>query len=90
MDGSSTSKDWFEIPHNKKAWIIKVKDTKTGESVRIFEGIQTKEAVDFLREKISKFSLIVLGGLEPEHHKSIKKCIKCRFLNDCEHKITNS
>jgi hypothetical protein len=86
----STSKEWFEIPHKRKAWIINIKDKKTRESVRIFKGIQTKEAKKFLMGKISKFALVVMGKLEPEHHNSIKKCLSCRSFEDCEHKITGS
>jgi len=90
-DSSSLNpKEWFEIPHKKKAWIVNIKDKRSGKSVRIFKGIQNREAKDFLREKISRFAMIVLGALEPEHHRSIRKCIKCRFFDDCEHKITNS
>jgi len=86
-NGSFNPKDWFPIPHDEKAWIINVKDKKTGESVKIFKGIQTKEAETFLNEKIRKFALAVLGVNEPEHHKGIKKCLSCRFLSSCEYKI---
>lgn len=89
-NSSSTPKEWFKIPHKGKAWIINIKDKKTRESIRIFKGIQTKGTEKFLKEKISKFALVVMGKLEPEHHKSIKKCLSCRFLNSCEYKITNS
>ena len=86
----SLPKEWFEIPHSQKVWIIRIKDVKTGEIVRIFKGIQTKEAEDFLIEKIVRFALIVLGVLQPEHHKNPNKCRSCRSFNDCEYKITNS
>jgi len=86
-NGSLNPKDWFPIPHDKKAWLIKIKDKKTGKSVKIFRGIQTKVAEKFLNEKLSKFALAVLGINEPEHHKSIKKCLSCRSLSNCEYKI---
>jgi len=86
-NGSLNPKDWFPIPHDKKAWLIKIKDKKTGESVKIFRGIQTKVAEKFLNEKLSKFALAVLGVNDPEHHKSIKKCLSCRSLSSCEYKI---
>ena len=89
-DSSSDPKEWFDIPHKKKAWIVNIKDKRTGESVKIFKGIQNKGAEEFLKEKISKFALVVLGKLEPEHHKSIRKCRSCRFLDGCEYKIANS
>lgn len=87
---SLTPKEWFMIPHKGKAWIINIKDKKTRESVIIFRGIQTKEAEKFLKEKIRRFALLVMGKLELEHHKSIKKCRSCRLFNSCEDKITDS
>jgi hypothetical protein len=84
--GSLKPSEWFAIPHNEKVWVINIKDKNIRESVKIFKGTQTKEAEDFLNEKLSKFALIVLGILEPEHHQSIKKCNSCRF-NDCEYKM---
>jgi len=57
------------------------------QSVKIFKGIQTKVAEKFLNEKISKFALAALGVNEPEHHRSIKKCLSCRSLSSCEYKI---
>lgn len=83
-------KEWFEIPHRKKVWIINIKNKATRKSVKVFKGIQTREATHFLREKISRFALIVLGAVEPEHHRSIRKCMTCRLFNYCEYKITNS
>ena len=84
----SASKEWFRIPHKGKAWIINIKDKKTRESIRIFKGIQTKGAKNFLMGKMSKFALVVMGKLEPEQHKNIKKCLSCRFVTGCEFKIT--
>lgn len=84
---SAGYKEWFAIPHEKKAWIINIKDKQTGESIKIFEGIQTKGAEEFLRDRISKFALIVLGKIEPEHHNNVGKCRSCRFLDICEYKI---
>jgi hypothetical protein len=89
-NGSLNPKEWFEIPHKKKAWIINIKDKKTGRSIKIFKGIQTKGAEEFLKEKIGKFATIVLDKSEPEHHQNIKKCLSCRFFNGCEYKMANS
>jgi hypothetical protein len=89
-NGSLNPENWFEIPHKEKAWIINIKDKKTSESVRIFKGIQTEDAEEFLKGKIDKFALVVMGNLQPEHHKNVKKCRSCRFFSDCEYKITNS
>jgi len=86
-NGSLNPEDWFSIPHNEKGWIINVKDKKTGESVKIFRGIQTKVTEKFLNEKLNKFALAVLGVNEPEHHKNFKKCLSCRSSSSCEYKI---
>lgn len=86
-NGSLNPDEWFDIPHDKKAWIINIKDKKAGKSVKIFRGIQTNEALEFLQEKLGKFALSVLGVTEPEHHNSINKCRACRSQNDCKFKI---
>lgn len=86
-NGSLNPDDWFPIAHDKKAWIINIKDKKTGKSVKIFRGIQNKVAEEFLQEKLGKFALAVLGVKEPEHHNSVRKCLACRSLNSCEYKI---
>ena len=87
-NSNSTAKEWFGIPHKRKAWIINVKDKKTGKSIRIFKGIQTKGTEKFLKGKIGRFALVVIGKLEPEHHKNIRKCRSCRFVDGCEYKVT--
>ena len=89
-DGSLNSESWFDIPHKNKVWIVNIKDRKTRKNVKTFEGLQTNEAEDFLKEKLNRFALVILGQLEPEHHRSIKKCLSCRFLDGCEYKIAGS
>ena len=84
--GSLEQKDCFDICCEKKAWIINVKDKVTLQSIRVFQGFQTKEAEDFLNANISRFALLALGKLEPEHHNNARKCRSCRF-NDCEYAI---
>jgi|SRR5208283_141623 hypothetical protein len=78
--------DWFEIPHNEKVWIINIKNKNTGESIKIFRGIQTREAEEFLKDSLRRFALITLGKLEPKHHQNVRKCKPCRF-KDCEYMI---
>ena len=87
-NGSLQLKDCFDICCEKRAWIINIKDRATMESIKVFQGYQTKEAEDFLNDKISKFALLALGKLEPEHHNNIKKCQSCRF-SDCQYKIVS-
>lgn len=49
--GSLEHEDGFDISCEKRAWIIKIKDKATLESLKIFQGFQTEEAEDFLNEK---------------------------------------
>ncbi|MGA2682021.1 MAG: hypothetical protein ABSF44_09510 [Candidatus Bathyarchaeia archaeon] len=77
----------FDIPCEKKAWIINIKDKATMESLRVFQGVQTEEAENFLKEKINRFALLALGKFAPFHHCNIKKCKSCRF-EECENKIS--
>lgn len=86
-ENSSFQKECFEIACDKKAWIISIKDKKTMQSIKIFQGYQTQEAEEFLNKKIETFAMIVLGKLSPTHHGNKKKCARCRF-NECEYKIT--
>jgi hypothetical protein len=82
--GSLNESDCFEISCEKKAWIINIKDKATLESIKIFQGFQTSEAKDFLNEKVTRFALIALGKVEPEHHNNVRKCQSCRFT-DCQY-----
>jgi hypothetical protein len=84
---SSFQNECFDIACDKRAWIINVKDKATMESIKIFQGYQTKEAEEFLNQKITSFAMIVMGKLAPTHHGNPKKCASCRF-NDCEYKLT--
>jgi hypothetical protein len=43
-------------------------------SIKVFQGYQTKDAEDFLDEKLGRFALLALGKVEPEHHNNSKKC----------------
>ena len=74
----------FEISCNRKAWIINIKDKFTLQSIKIFQGYQTKQAEDFLNQKISRFVLLVLDKMQPTHHENVNKCRSCRF-KDCEY-----
>jgi hypothetical protein len=84
--GSLEEKDCFDIRCQKRAWVINVKDKVTMQSIRVFEGYQTKEAEDFLNTNITRFALLALGKLEPEHHNNAKKCHNCSFCN-CQYAI---
>ena len=59
--GSLEEKECFDICCEKKAWIINIKDKVTLESIKIFQGYQTKEAEDFLNEKIQQICLVGFG-----------------------------
>ena len=85
------SDEWFEIPHYKKAWRINIKDSdkdsESGDSIKLFEGIQTKSDIEFLDSRIVRFGSIALNKIEAKHHNNKNKCYSCRFSNFCEYKI---
>jgi hypothetical protein len=85
--GSLNPAEFFEIRHNEKVWVINIKDKNARESIKIFRGTQTKEAEDLLKLKLTKFALIALGKIEPEHQGNIRKCKSCRFI-DCEFRLS--
>ena len=87
-DTSLNRNDWVDIPHEAKVWIINIKDKQTGETVKSFRGTQTKETKEVLHQKLSRFALVALRKADPEHHGNVRKCRSCRFLDDCEYKIT--
>jgi hypothetical protein len=77
--GSFLQDDCFDINCEKRAWIINIKDKATLESIKVFQGYQTKQAEKFLDQKVSKFALLVLGKMEPKLHGNARKCRSCRF-----------
>jgi uncharacterized FlaG/YvyC family protein len=86
-ENSVDSKTWFEIPHSQKAWIINVKDRKTGEIVKTFKGLQTNELEQYLKYNLQRFAQIAAGELLPLHHRRLAKCTKCRIEN-CQHNLS--
>lgn len=84
---SINPEDWFEIPHEQKVWIVNIKNRQTRESIRVFKGTETEEAKSYLNDKLSKFALISLGVVEPDHHNNVRKCRSCRYYPDCEYKV---
>ena len=84
---SLDSRAWFEIPHSQKAWIINVKDRKTGETIKTFKGLQTSELEQFMKSNLQRFAQIASGELLPKHHQREAKCAKCRIEN-CQYNIS--
>ena len=80
-ENSLDSRTWFEIPHSQKAWIINVKDRKTGETIKTFKGLQTSELEHYIRFNLQRFAQISAGELLPQHHGRQAKCAKCRIEN---------
>lgn len=79
-------KAWFAIPHSKKAWIINIKDKKTGDTVKTFKGLQTTELEEYMKFSLQRFASIVAGELSPRHHHRQAKCAKCR-IDACQHNL---
>jgi hypothetical protein len=63
---NSLESSWFEIPHSQKAWIINVKDRKTGETIKIFKGLQTNELEQYMKSNLQRFAQIAIGERQPE------------------------
>jgi uncharacterized FlaG/YvyC family protein len=80
-ENSFNSRIWFEIPHSQKAWIINVKDRKTGETIKTFKGLQTSELDQYMMFNLQRFAQIATGELLPQHHGRQSKCAKCRIEN---------
>jgi hypothetical protein len=85
-ENSFDPKAWFAIPHSKKAWIINIKDRKTGNTVKTFKGLQTKELEEYMKFSLQRFASIVAGELAPQHHHRQAKCAKCR-IEACQHNL---
>ncbi len=83
---SGDAKGWFDIPHKEKAWIINVKDRKTGQTIRTFRGLQTSELEQFMNFSLQRFASIAAGEIRPKHHKRQAKCAKCR-IDGCQHNL---
>jgi hypothetical protein len=91
VDNQNIGRDinnWFEIPHQKKKWIINIRnfesEGKENNIVKTFEGIQDENDEIYLQEKISRFASIVLGNVERYHHGNFKKCIPCEYSDMCK------
>lgn len=81
--------DWFDIPHNEKAWIIQIRDkNNNNKPFKIFKGIQNEAAQNYLLSSINRFASLVLGKEERKHHNIAAKCKPCRLFDQCEFRIS--
>ncbi len=87
-ENSLELRTWFEIPHSQKAWIINVKDRKTGETIKTFKGLQTNELEQYMKFNLQRFAQIVAGEAQPHHHRRQTKCGKCRIEN-CQQRLSS-
>ncbi|MGD8708332.1 MAG: PD-(D/E)XK nuclease family protein [Nitrosopumilaceae archaeon] len=79
--------DWFDLPHTKKKWELRICDRKTRVPVKIFSEYQDAFSLHYLHSSLEKFTTIALDISEPEHHNSQSKCQACNFKSFCEFKI---
>jgi hypothetical protein len=86
-ENSFDSRSWFEIPHSQKAWIINIKDRKTGDTIKTFKGLQTNELEQYMKANLQRFSQIATGEIQPQHHFREAKCAKCRIEN-CQNNLS--
>lgn len=85
-ENSFDPESWFDIPHTRKAWIINIKNRKTGETIKAFEGFQTQELEQYMNYSLQRFASIAAGETLPKHHHRHAKCAKCR-IEDCQHTL---
>ena len=86
-ENSLDSRTWFEIPHSQKAWIINIKDRKSGEIIKTFKGLQTIELEQYMKDNLQRFAQIAAGEVQPQHHHRQAKCTKCRIEN-CQYNLS--
>jgi CRISPR/Cas system-associated exonuclease Cas4 (RecB family) len=79
--------DWFDLPHTKKKWELRIYDRKTREPYKIFSEYQDAFSLHYLHLSLEKFTTIALDITEPEHHNSQSKCNACNLKSFCEFKI---
>ena len=79
--------DWFDIPHQKKKWIVNIRNFQSKDDnniVKTFEGIQNENDIIYLQEKMSRFISLVLSNEQRYHHGNFKKCIPCEYADICK------
>lgn len=84
---SKDPEDFFEMPHTKKKWQIRICDRKTREPYKIFEDFQNSFALQYLHTSLKKFAMISVGISSPIHHNSTHKCNACNLKSFCDYKI---
>ncbi len=84
---SKNPDDFFEMPHTKKKWQIRICDRKTREPYKIFSELQDSFSLHYLQTSLQKFTTISLGMDEPEHHNSKPKCDACNLKSFCDFRI---
>jgi hypothetical protein len=86
-ENSFDSRSWFEIPHFQKAWIINIKNRKTGDTIKTFKGLQTNELEKYMNASLQRFAQIATGEIQPQHHFKQAKCAKCR-IEKCQNNLS--
>ena len=80
-------KDWFDIPHIKKRWDIKIHDINTQKIYKTFSDYQDAISLYYLHTCLKKFASIALEITKPEHHNSKPKCSACNIKDFCDFKL---
>lgn len=80
--------EWFDIPHNKKSWIVQIRDKNNGNKpFKIFKGVQNEAAQDYLISSIERFARLVLEKEKRKHHNMPSRCKPCRLFDQCEFRL---
>lgn len=80
---------WFEIPHNKKKWIVNIRERNDNNIIRCFEGVVEEQDESYLESNLFKFVSLVIGKTEKMHHNNIKKCIPCEYADICSYSMAH-
>ena len=79
--------DWFEMPHAKKKWELRICNRATREPYKVYSEYQDAFSLHYLHASLEKFTTIALEIEEPLHHNSASKCRACNLKSFCEFRI---
>ena len=81
---SAGREEEIEIPHERKEWSVRIRDSATSEIVKTFHRVQDEMARAHLFSGIERFARIALGAEEYEHHNNPRKCRPCKYAAVCK------
>lgn len=79
--------DWFDLPHQKKRWEIRICSIKTREPHRVYSQFVDATSQNFLQDSLKIFASIAARASQPVHHNSKSRCDACDLKDQCEFRI---